>query len=515
MYTPFYLTNINFVQYPALDSLLLGVGERLTEWFAQEGYLDQLAIPFSATAGTESWTTNAQALRQSILGGNYSIRLEIRSNAELNGALGAYSATGTTQERTIYLNGDWLVTAGAEQVQAVLLEELGHDFDQYLNDGTDSAGDEGELFAQLVLNEAINPDQISQLKQQSDATSLLIDGQITSVETASGIAFIEGQPEIAFQAWYDLYAVGRTKELSDNPGEDRFVNVDNSATTAKLRFDPSITQPSGNNVVALLSFDDFTTTIEVTISRKVTNQAYGFYAYDNSRIDGDPANDRGWFLVSDNANFLAQASQTPTGTDPATTFQVPTNSSGVTNNLLSLFPPDAVNDDLNASSVPRYVTNEETILNINQASGLFSNDAIIFNGTYYFTLQSFTQPSPGGTVTVQDTNNNRGAFSFNPVGAFDFLAAGAQTTATFTYTISNAVGNDTATVTIYVNGLNDVPVLSGDNSGNVVEDGTLTDTGSLTALDVDTGATQTWSIQGASTGTYGSLALTGNSGTWT
>lgn len=84
-----------------------------------------------------------------MLDGNYSTRLEIRSGTELKGALGAYSATGTTGQPIVYLNGNWLSTASAEQIQSVLLEELGHSFDDQINGGIDSAGDEGAIFSAL------------------------------------------------------------------------------------------------------------------------------------------------------------------------------------------------------------------------------------------------------------------------------------------------------------------------------------------------------------------------------
>jgi hypothetical protein len=74
----------------------------LENWFSQDDFLTQLAIPFSATAGSQEWLDNASALKQSILNGTYSIRLEVRTSAELEGAMGAYSATGTTGNSTIY-----------------------------------------------------------------------------------------------------------------------------------------------------------------------------------------------------------------------------------------------------------------------------------------------------------------------------------------------------------------------------------------------------------------------------
>jgi clumping factor A len=48
----------------------------------------------------------------------------------------------------------------------------------------------------------------------------------------------------------------------------------------------------------------------------------------------------------------------------------------------------------------------------------------------------------------------RGAFIYDPNGQFEYLQAGNSTTDNFTYTVSDACGgNDTATVTITINGV--------------------------------------------------------------
>ena len=73
-------------------------------------------------------------------------------------------------------------------------------------------------------------------------------------------------------------------------------------------------------------------------------------------------------------------------------------------------------------------------------------------------------------------------------------------------------------VTLTITGSNDEPVISftaGEDSGATEEDGTLTASGTLNVIDIDQNSTADWGIQGNATGTYGSLALNGNSGEWT
>ena len=52
------------------------------------------------------------------------------------------------------------------------------------------------------------------------------------------------------------------------------------------------------------------------------------------------------------------------------------------------------------------------------------------------------------------------------------------------------------------------------DDGTVVA-GTATATGDLNASDVDSGATQTWGLQGTPSTTYGSMAIDSSTGVWT
>ncbi|MHA7772358.1 VCBS domain-containing protein [Roseibium sp. M-1] len=115
----------------------------------------------------------------------------------------------------------------------------------------------------------------------------------------------------------------------------------------------------------------------------------------------------------------------------------------------------------------------------------------------------------------------------NAGGGTDALAEGEVVTETFTATVTDDFGaTATQVVTVTVTGTNDSPVIttvSGGNEGAVIEAGNLDDgtsvpgtpvlTGVLTASDVDTGATATWS--GDAAGTYGSFVIDPLTGAWT
>ncbi len=102
--------------------------------------------------------------------------------------------------------------------------------------------------------------------------------------------------------------------------------------------------------------------------------------------------------------------------------------------------------------------------------------------------------SPGlGTLI----NNNDGTFTYDPNGTFDYLAAGSSEIVFFEYRIKDADGeDDTATVTITINGVNDAPIISDgpDSADFDVSDSMLSATGTLTISDVDTSDVVTASV---------------------
>ncbi len=200
-------TDSSYADYTEiLSGISEGVTEQLIVWFSQDDYLAQLAISFSASTESAFWMAQATALQSAILQGDYQIQLELRSSQEMNGAMGAYSAIGTTGQPTIYLNGDWLATATSAQITAVLLEELGHDFDQFLNNGLDSQGDEGEIFANLVQG---SPYDLAALQRQDDHITLTINGTAIQAEAAVNIA----NPDSS--TWTNLLATSEPNKAVD------------------------------------------------------------------------------------------------------------------------------------------------------------------------------------------------------------------------------------------------------------------------------------------------------------
>lgn len=145
------------------------------------------------TTPSATWQEAANNLVAGVHNGTVSVRVELRSNAELQGALGAFAYNGPNGTPVIYLSSEYANSASAVAIQAVLIEELGHAFDSKLNSGSDTAGDEGHAFASVLLNDFADP---TASDAGSDHLTLSIDGKQVAVEAASpyGIAQVHFVP---------------------------------------------------------------------------------------------------------------------------------------------------------------------------------------------------------------------------------------------------------------------------------------------------------------------------------
>ncbi|MEA5610154.1 hypothetical protein VB695_19120, partial [Nodularia spumigena UHCC 0060] len=106
---------------------------------------------FDTAFGTQYDRSVAQSLRLQWQAGDFSQlpQIEILDSSILGGANAAY-ASNTNK---IYLSANYVATATPENLVSTLLEEIGHFVDAQIN-LTDSAGDEGAIFAALVLGES-------------------------------------------------------------------------------------------------------------------------------------------------------------------------------------------------------------------------------------------------------------------------------------------------------------------------------------------------------------------------
>jgi len=162
------------------------------------------------------------------------------------------------------------------------------------------------------------------------------------------------------------------------------------------------------------------------------------------------------------------------------------------------------------------------------ASGTLSRSDVDAGATVAWSLQG----SPSTTYGTMALNPNTGVWTYtldNSLAATQALKEGEVVTQSYVARATDDFGAYVdQTLTVTINGTNDVPVVTNTASATVgtvteaghLDDGTATAgtptaSGTLSRSDVDASATVAWSLQGSPSTTYGTMALNANTGVWT
>lgn len=128
-----------------LAAALAEVQQHLSNFALSNDFLSQMQLAY----GDNFNTAVALDLAQSWQDRDFSVvpSIEFLTSAKLNGANGAYAAANDT----IYVSQEFIAQneANLAALTNLLLEEIGHRIDTLLNT-TDSAGDEGAIFAEIA-----------------------------------------------------------------------------------------------------------------------------------------------------------------------------------------------------------------------------------------------------------------------------------------------------------------------------------------------------------------------------
>ncbi len=163
-------------QQAALVQALEAVLGRLSDWAADPRPFRILVRQvFGAGAAT---ATND--LRRELQNGGVIPRIELLDPEVLGDALGGYTSAAPSGGERIYLDRVWLRGATSAEVEAVLLEEIGHALDQRLNPGRDRTGDEGERFSALIRG--VTPDPAA--AKENDHRWISLGGTPVAIEAA-------------------------------------------------------------------------------------------------------------------------------------------------------------------------------------------------------------------------------------------------------------------------------------------------------------------------------------------
>lgn len=143
--------------------------------------------------------------------------IEICTGTKLNGANAAYA--GTTN--TIYFSEDFLHqnADNSQAIASVLIEEFGHSVDWQAN-AIDSPGDEGQIFASVVLDQLLSSSTLASLQQEDDFNVLSLDNFSISVE--------QSMPTMTYSDGLDFGRYVFQAETADYIKRFFGVNINNS-----------------------------------------------------------------------------------------------------------------------------------------------------------------------------------------------------------------------------------------------------------------------------------------------
>jgi len=162
---------LNSVYALQLQSAITGFLDILNGFAADPLFAERFELVFGKSISSSAFQAALASLPQ----------FEVRSDGDLAGALGAFSA----QTQKIYLT-ESLLTGDPARLQAVMIEEIGHFLDAQVNT-TDTAGDEGELFSDLVRGVSLSAAELGRIQAEDDHAVVMIDGQEVAIEMATNV----------------------------------------------------------------------------------------------------------------------------------------------------------------------------------------------------------------------------------------------------------------------------------------------------------------------------------------
>ncbi|NBR07031.1 MAG: hypothetical protein EBT92_14880 [Planctomycetes bacterium] len=465
--------------YPSLKSAKQLLQQKVQGFFSDPNTLEKLHGIFpGATAGAgDEWRTNAQGLINNILSNRYAIDVELLSNTEMAGAMGAFAGVGYNGKPVIYINADWLsLNPDSTFVSRVLAEEFGHSLDFSLNSTQDTAGDEGFKFAlELFGIEGIDTSRL----EADDHETLRVHGAEILVEEAS----------VTFQAAY----MGTPSAWSLEASSIKLTSKVNAILNG-IKFisgDPNAQYFSGNNVAGSLVYSNSSGTVYTIngiISRQfksgATTNAFYFYATGaNGVVDSNGGDDSAYLLHvvgnsttivydgTSNASYTTSSDPVDTAlnnikdsTQPSLTATTSSTAgalpaieaggtanstagqdgsgnviTGLYTNFTGTNPPTIISAGVTAASQTAVAALSTSTSNFTAIIANFGTLQIGANGTYLYKVDN-TNTSVQGLRQLTDT-----------------------LTDTFTYTAKDDNGYiASTTLTVTIQGKNDAPVASND-----------------------------------------------------
>lgn len=160
---------------------------QVTGFLDQRNAVEQLREIFPGQSKQDAaWAIKAKSfLRRLSEGSADKIHIELKASSEINHLWAAFTPQGVDGRPTIFINAQLLQRAKPDEINKILLEEIGHWIDFEINGEMDSPGDEGQYFATKLVFGNMDEAFKAQLLAENDFLKLSIDGQTYETELAS------------------------------------------------------------------------------------------------------------------------------------------------------------------------------------------------------------------------------------------------------------------------------------------------------------------------------------------
>ncbi|MBD2665694.1 calcium-binding protein [Richelia sinica FACHB-800] len=202
-----------------LNSALTLTYNKLTAFSSANNFWQVLNTAF----GQQYNRSVAEILRLQWQGGDFSQlpQIEVIDSSILGSANGAYASS----TNKIYLSNSFVATATSAAISAVLLEEIGHFVDAHIN-LTDSAGDEGAIFAELVQGNSLDAATLEALQRENDHATITVNGEIVQIEQQDFTGTAGNETITGTSENDNIYGLEGNDTLNGGDGQDRIEGGD-------------------------------------------------------------------------------------------------------------------------------------------------------------------------------------------------------------------------------------------------------------------------------------------------
>jgi RHS repeat-associated protein len=155
------------------------IREKFSNFLTNHNINDLLGIAY----GEDYQINLAQFLLQSQINDGFKdVQISVINSEILGNANGAYAES----INTIFLGNEFINSNSTQVIAQVITEEFGHFLDAQINE-TDSQGDEGDIFAKLVFNQSLTPEELNSLKAENDHGIIQFNDHFINIEKSAFI----------------------------------------------------------------------------------------------------------------------------------------------------------------------------------------------------------------------------------------------------------------------------------------------------------------------------------------